>query len=53
MHKLVLCACKCFTTENKVDICRGFARGGHGVIGPHFAKITPNFGFLVAIGGHS
>ena len=32
---------------------KGCARGGHGVVGVHFAKITPNFGFLVAFGGHS
>ena len=34
-------------------VTRGCARGGHGVIGAHFAKIDPNFGFLVAIEGHS
>ena len=32
---------------------RGCATGGHGVIRAHFAKMTPNFGFLAAFGGHS
>ena len=32
---------------------RGCARRGHGVIGTHFAEMTPKFGFLVAFGGHS
>ena len=27
--------------------------GNMGVIGAHIAKMTPNFGFLVAFGGHS
>ena len=30
---------------------RGCARRGHGVIGAHFAKMTPNFGFLAAFWG--
>ena len=32
---------------------RGCTRRGHGVIGAHFAKVTPNFGFLAAFGGYS
>ena len=28
------------------------ARGGHRVIGTHFAKMTPNFGFLTPFRGH-
>ena len=29
---------------------RGCARRGHGLIGAHFAKVTPNFGFLAGFG---
>ena len=32
------------------DTTRGCAGRGHGVIGAHFAKMTPNFGFLEAFG---
>ena len=32
---------------------RSCARKGYGVIGAHFAKITLNFEFLAAFGGHS
>ena len=34
----------------KYILSRGCARAGHGVIGAHFAKMTPNFGFLRLLG---
>ena len=54
-HRL-LCWIKSRVRDFSVKIAlisRGCARGGHGVIGAHFAKMTPNFGFLVAFEGHS
>ena len=33
------------------SLYRGCARGGHGVIGAHFAKMTPNFGFVFELWG--
>ena len=45
--------CASTSTNHSVSCMQGCTRGGHGVIGTRFAKMTPNFGFLVAFGGHS